>query len=366
MRILFITNIMSPYRIDFLNQLSKHCNLFAIFERENASDRDPAWIAGNKLGFNYIVLKGRAIGTDGVFSLGIKKYLSKKWDAIILGVYHTPTAMVAIHYMKKHKIPFILNTDGGMKKNDNWFKYKIKCYFIGAASAWLSSGKMASEYLQYYGAKQDRIFVYPFTSVREEEIISQALTEEEKHFYKKKLNMSERKIVLSVGQFIPRKGIDILLNACDGLDKSIGVYIVGGQPTEEYLKIQKEKKLTNVHFVDFMKKEAISEYYKAADLFVLPTREDIWGLVINEAISYGLPVITTNKCGAGVEILNDSIGKVVATEDVKAIRDELRKLPFDNQLFDITLVHKKARQYTIEKMAIRHIEIIEEIIARRN
>ena len=43
----------------------------------------------------------------------------------------------------------------------------------------------------------------------------------------------------------------------------------------------------------------------ASDLFVLPTREDIWGLVINEAMSFGLPIITTRKCIAGTELITD-------------------------------------------------------------
>lgn len=63
--------------------------------------------------------------------------------------------------------------------------------------------------------------------------------------------------------------------------------MVGGEPTEDYLQMRASLGLDNVHFVGFQKKEALSRYYRAADLFVLPTREDIWGLVINEAMAYG-------------------------------------------------------------------------------
>ena len=61
----------------------------------------------------------------------------------------------------------------------------------------------------------------------------------------------------------------------------------------------RENDLTNVHFVGFKTKEQLEDYYRAADLFVLPTREDIWGLVVAEAMAYGLGVITTNRCNAG-------------------------------------------------------------------
>lgn len=59
----------------------------------------------------------------------------------------------------------------------------------------------------------------------------------------------------------------------------------------------------NIVFVEFKTKEDLIDYYRAADLFVLPTREDIWGLVVNEAMAAGTPVITTTNCGAGMEIL---------------------------------------------------------------
>ena len=48
-------------------------------------------------------------------------------------------------------------------------------------------------------------------------------------------------MILAVGQFIHRKGFDVLLQAARTMDKNIGIYIVGGKPTEEYLQIQKKK-----------------------------------------------------------------------------------------------------------------------------
>lgn len=55
----------------------------------------------------------------------------------------------------------------------------------------------------------------------------------------------------------------------------------------------------------------------AADIFVHPTREDIWGLVVNEAMAKGLPVITTDRCVAGLELIkNESVGRIVPVENI--------------------------------------------------
>lgn len=70
----------------------------------------------------------------------------------------------------------------------------------------------------------------------------------------------------------------MLLNAAVCLPQNIGIYIIGGEPTKEYTELIKKYNLETVHFLKFMKKEQLKDYYMASDLFVLPTREDIWGV----------------------------------------------------------------------------------------
>ena len=108
-------------------------------------------------------------------------------------------------------------------------------------------------------------------------------------------------------------------------------------------------KLENVHFIGFKSKEELKKYYKSADLFVLPTREDIWGLVINEAMSYGLPIITTNKCVAGVELINnDENGFIVSVEDSKSISKKI------NLLLDNEKLSESMSENNLKKNRILH------------
>ena len=98
----------------------------------------------------------------------------------------------------------------------------------------------------------------------------------------------------------------------------------------------------------------------AADLFVLPTREDIWGLVINEAMAKGLPVVTTDRCIAGLELITDpALGRIVPVEEVKVLAEALNVVletigPQSGQC-----VLEAVRPYTIENMAKKHIELLE-------
>ena len=109
--------------------------------------------------------------------------------------------------------------------------------------------------------------------------------------------------------------------------------------------------------IDEVGEEELKQYMSISDLFVHPTREDIWGLVINEAMSYGLPVLTTNMCVAGVELLPQTC--IVRSEDVNGLKEKILEVIYDNdelkRMSDRNL--EKIKKYTIEEMVNNHINI---------
>lgn len=366
MKVLFLTNVPSPYRVEFFNELGKLCDLTVLYELEYATDRDKNWKANGAVNFKEVYLKGKRTGTDSALCYSVIEYLKDKtYDVVVIGGYSTPTGMLAIQYLKFKRRRFIISCDGGMVKETKGMKHGLKKYFISAASAWLSTGSNTTEYLINYGADKNNIFIYPFTSVKKEDIDERLLNVEEKNQVREELGIKENKVIICVGQFIHRKGFDLLIKAMAELPKEIGVYMVGGEPTEEYIQLREKYALNNLHFEGFKTKNQLNKYYEAGDLFVLPTREDIWGLVVNEAMAKGLPVITTNKCVAGTELIeNDKNGIIVEGDNVNqlaeavayVINDEAkRKLMAENSL-------KKIQGYTITSMAERHLEIFKEFI----
>lgn len=361
MKILFLTNIPSPYRVDFFQELGKLCELTVLYELESASDRDSTWKRKiYELSYREIYLKPIIKQDSSAFCPSVKKYLKKKdYDAVIVGVYSTPTGMYAIHYMKRKRMPYWISCDGGMISTDNRIKYKLKKYFLSEAEGYLSSSEICDNYLSYYGARKEKIHRYPFTSVRSRDILRISVSEEEKQRWRDALQMQESFIFLTVGQFIYRKGYDLLLKAAEGLDRDTGIYIVGGNPTEEYLELRKKLALKNVYFIGFQDKDTLQKYYRAADVFVFPTREDIWGLVINEAMANGLPVITTNKCVAGMELIRGN-GRIISAESVEEIREAMKdyekmeKRRLENESIKSLEIIKN---YSIENMAKEYINV---------
>lgn len=364
MKVLFLATIPSPYRVNFFNELGKFCELTVLFEKEFSAERSDEWKKHKIENFKAIFLKGVAVKTNKAFCPEvIQVYKKIPNDVLIIGGYNTPTSMYLITYLRHHKIPFILSADGAQIKNEKKLAYKIKKHFISSASMWIGTSQSTTDYFVHYGAKEDSVRVYPFTSIYDEQVLSRPVSEQEKQRIRKELDIDDRYTIISVGQFIYRKGFDILLNAACELPRNIQFYIIGGEPTEEYTQLIKKGNLSNIHFLPFMDSRKLQEYYKASDLFVLPTREDIWGLVINEAAAAALPIITTNQCVAGVEFIGKyGNGLLVEKDDVQALANGITMV-LDDRIMQKKMASaslKAAHNYTFENMVAVHMEIIRE------
>ena len=361
--VLFITNYPSPYRVHFFDELGKQMDVTVLFSdrAEAKKHRSASWFEEGTGGFRKVQLQKRLI-TVGTSDLcwDVTQWVRKDFDAIVVCGYSSPTAMLAMAYMHLKKIPYYMEVDGGLIREESRLKFWFKKLLVGSASGWLSTGNAAEAYLTHYGAQKEKVYKYPFTSLRESDLLEQVVSREEKAELRRKLHMEEKHMVLSIGQFIPRKGFDVLLRAAALMDESTGIYIVGGEPTDEYLQLQETLKLTNVHFVGFTQKEELALYYQAADMFVLPTREDIWGLVINEAMAYGLPVVTTDKCVAGMELVEDGVnGYLVPVDDPAALAEKIHAVLTGDCREMGAASLEKIRPYTLENMAKVHVDILE-------
>lgn len=362
MRILFLTNYPSPYRVRFFDELGKRMDVTVLFADriEDKKHRNASWYVPSQGSFKAVQLKKTLSVKTNSLCLEVLSWLKQPFDHIVVCGYSNPTVILAMAYMRMKRIPFWMEVDGGLIRQDSSWKHRIKSALVGCPDRWLSSGRYTTDYLVHYGAKKEQVFEYPFTSLEEKDLLPAVVEQEEKAALRRELGIEEEHCFLAIGQFIHRKGFDVLLKAAAKLPKDAGIYLVGGEPTEEYIRLRQELGLNNVHFLGFQSKETLVKYYRAADVFVLPTREDIWGLVINEAMAYGLPVITTDRCVAGLELVEDGVnGYIVPVRDVEALAEKMNAiLGSDLQAMGRAAL-EKVQPYTIENMAKVHEEIFE-------
>ncbi len=368
-KVLFSTNVPSPYRVDFFNELGKYCDLTVCFERQTASDRDGKWKGKAPENFKAVQLDLKPYKEDRSKGNALKNYIKEnQFDIVILTNYVSPATMSAISWCKRHKKPYYIEYDGGFNKKDCFPISVLKKYLLCSAAGHFTTCEEHKKYLLSIGIKEDKIFKYPFTSLREEDLQNASvLSYDEKNALKQSLDMSENKIVITVGRFTYGggygKGYDTLLEAALSM-RDVGIYIIGGEPTEEFIEMKNKLQLENVHFIGFKSKIELAEYYKAADAFALLTRGDIWGLVINEAMAYSLPIVTTDKCIAGLELVeNGENGYIVPVGNADVTAEKINAILCDEAL-SVKMGHESRRRiegYTIEKMAERHMEIFKQI-----
>ncbi|MCZ8519328.1 MULTISPECIES: glycosyltransferase family 4 protein [Paenibacillus] len=368
-KVMFMTNIPSPYRVDFFNELGKHCDLTVWFQAKNEANRE--WkVDGLGRRFQYKFLPGRTFGLDKHLNFSVWKELQRNpFDVYMMGCYSSPTEMMAIQWLRMRRIPFILNSDGGFPApEESRFKRNLKRGLISSASFWLSSGKNCTNYLTYYGAKADQIHEYPLSSVYYSPEQLKPLSPARAKELKLKHGLKGT-VFLSVGQFIDRKGLDLLLRSFHELnDPDASLLLIGGGPQEaEYRSYLQENRVENVVILPFLQKEELIEYYKVSDAFVLPTRYDVWALVLNEALMFGLPLISTEMAGAAHDLIEEGVnGYMIPADDQVALTSALRSMaesPERRAGFGARSLEIAGR-YTMEHMVEANVEAINRFLSR--
>lgn len=360
LRVLVVTNIPAPYMIDYLSELGKRTELTVLFEVKRAKDRDASWYGSENASFKTVFLNGIPLGNESGFSIKVIKYLSSnKFERIIIANPTTPTGIVALLYCRWFGIPFVIQSEGGFQGSGKGLKERFKKYLMEKAEYYLTGMGGENDYFLKYGATADKLKPYPFSSLTQKDLAEvRNLLSVSKAELKEALGMREEHIIISVGRFSYLegygKGYDILMRMAERSDKNIGFYIIGDEPTEEFKTWKEEKKLSHVHFLPFKARAELAKYYVASDVFVLLSRGDTWGLVVNEAMSYGLPVVSSDKCVAGIELVENGVnGFVVPLEDEQEIYEILSNLVCDSEkcqkLGEASL--QKIGSYTIENMA---------------
>ena len=328
MKTLFVFNHPAPYKVHTFNQLAKLTDIQVIFERKSAKDRPASFYAKNEYNFPVFFLKYGGFAKENSFSGELKKYIKKHYDdydLIVMNGYKQIAEMRAIHYMIKHHIPYVLQINGGVAKNDRGWKKKLKTYFISNADYYLSPCPDADEYLIHYGADPKKIIHYPYSNYFNKEVIKKPLSKEEKETIRKKYNLPSGPLFVNASQFIERKNniqlIDIFKNRKETL-----LLIGAGEEKGKYERIIKQNNIKNIILMDFKPKKELFEIIRAADCFITLSHEDIFGHTTLEAMANGVPVISSNKVVSSRAIIeNGKNGYLVNLEDsaniVKAINN---------------------------------------------
>jgi len=151
-----------------------------------------------------------------------------------------------------------------------------------------------------------------------------------------------RTVILYLARIVQYKGLDVLISALALLPDEACLIVVGSGPFQEECESLVEKLGLGhqVHFLGDCLTEDVAYYYRAADIFVLPSRFvltdpvncESWGFTVNEAMSLGIPVVATDAVGAAHDLIRDGETGMLAREnDAESLANKLRFLLEDSE-----------------------------------
>ena len=343
-RLVILTEIIAPYRIPLFNALSlrEQVDLHVVFLSETDASLRQWPVYWEEIAFSYEVLKSfrrRVAGFNVLITRGVSAALDRKNpEVIVAGGYSYVAMWEAMRWARLRGIPFLLWSESNSQdaRKNLWPVEFAKRKFIDSCQGYIVPGRSASAYLSSLGAPKERIYVAPNT------VDVERFTRGAEHARRNPGRRNELSLpsqyFLYVGRFVRSKGVYDLLNAYSGLPEEVrriaGLVFVGdGEERAELMRRSRDIRTGCVVFPGFVQRDELPAYYVHANALVFPTHSDPWGLVVNEAMACGTPVIATDVAGCTTDLLCDGMnGYVVSSGNPGQLTQAMLKLATDPEM----------------------------------
>ncbi len=344
-KLVIITEIIAPYRIPVFNALAlrREIDLHVIFLSENDPTLRQWQVYKDEIKFQYEVLPSwrRRLGKYNVLiNRGMLSALNRILpDAVLCGGYNYLASWEAAYWARAHRIPLLLWSESTAldRRRGHLLVEIAKARFLGLCRAFVVPGKSSLRYLKDLGIAKERVFTAP--NAVDTDLFSSLAEEARRCDTQVRVRHSlPLRYFLYVGRLVRVKGVFELLEAYAQLSAQIrsevGLVFVGdGVDRAELMEYASRAAPGTIQFPGFVHREGLPEFYALADALIFPTRSDTWGLVVNEAMSCGLPVIATSVAGCVPDLVQDGWnGFVVPPGESSQLAAAMSRLASDSEL----------------------------------
>ncbi len=295
----------------------------------------------------------------GQINFGIvPELIRKKYDAVLIFGWNSFTNWLAFITCLITHTPILLRGENPFNQESGKGKLKIfvKKIILGSlfkiTSAFLYIGEENKKFYEYYGVPEHKLIFCPY-AVDNNRFMKQAEESRSKKYeLRRALGIAKNDVViLFVGKLIEKKRpLDLLkayelLVTSDKLQVTHLVFVGDGALRGEMEKYVKDHALQNVHFAGFKNQTEMPRYYAMSDILVLPSGAgETWGLAVNEAMCFGLPVVVSNLVGCAPDLVRQGEnGFIFTLGDSSALgsflyeqaRDKKKRQLFGKKSFEI-------------------------------
>ena len=338
-RLVILTEIISPYRIPLFNALARHgaVDLHVIFLAETDPGLRQWHVYKDEIKFSYEVLPSwrRRIGRfKALINTGLNRALTAASpDAIVCGGYSYLASWQTLLWAKKHNVPFLLWSESIAQELRRGYALVefLKDEFLQRCCGFVVPGQLAREYLRTRRIKDELIFT-ACNAVDNDFFTAAAADARHNAMARRSELRAPDRYFLFAGRLVREKGVFELLSAYATLNEQIrlqtGLVFAGDGPCRQQLE-ERAAAISpgKVMFAGFAQREQLAAYYALAEMLVLPTYSDTWGLVVNEAMACGLPVILSQVAGCAPELVRQNWnGLLIPPRNVRSLAAAMQEL----------------------------------------
>lgn len=342
MKLCVLTEIISPYRIPVFNALANHpeIELQVIFLAETDPSMRQWKIYSEEARFRYEVLPSwrRRFGKHNILiNTSVGATLERACpDVILCGGYNYLASWQALRWAKKNQVPFLLwsESTGEDHRNRHAVVENLKQAFLDDCSGFVVPGKSAFGYVSRMTGSEN-IFVAPNAVDNDLFSARSHAAEIGRTRIRGELGLPDR-FFLYVGRLVRAKGVIDLLHAYAALApqirEEVGLVFAGDGLLRAELEAEARSVFPgSIHFAGFVDRDDLPRYHALSECLVLPTHSDTWGLVVNEAMACGLPIVCSRVAGCAADLVKSN-GILVTPGDTAELTAALRRISADAQL----------------------------------
>jgi len=232
-----------------------------------------------------------------------------RYDALFVHSYHNFTQLTAILAARRVGTKVLVRSEPTQKLQIHAARRSLKGillpWLFRQVDAFMAIGSLNREYYQGYGVGEEKIFPMPYAVDNAYFFQQREHWAPQRERLKPEYGIAPSQVILYVGRFQRRKRVLDLIQAYESLGLA-GASLVLVGTGEEFAACRSyvdDRHLPGVHFLGFRNQAELPRLYALADVFVLPSAEEPWGLVINEAMASGLPIVASENVAAAADLV---------------------------------------------------------------
>lgn len=278
-------------------------------------------------------------------SLGIVNRLLKFKPDVIFSNSFGVWTILALLFKPVGRWKVVIAYEGsspGVDYRNSASRLAVRRAMVKAADACITNSQAGKAYLiEILNAKPDRVFAQPYEVPDPKALLEYAGNSE-------LISQLQKPIFLFVGSVTPRKGLNYLLEACAILKKqnieNYTILVIGdGAQREELESFCQSLNLTEqVKWLGKQDYSQLGSFFRSASVFVLPTLEDTWGVVVSEAMVLGKPILCSKWAGASQIVVEGENGYIFNPSEPEKLAELM--LRFINEPNLISSMGNKSQQ----------------------